>query len=155
MMAIVEHANGTLGTHSHAFTRPAAFERTMMRFTFESAEVEVEGWVPMGGRIRVPQTLSPEQQGALGLLPNLRVIAAPAGAVAASPVHPANEQWHTFALDGSKDDAYRSAARAVLTDVRRAIADPTHRVRTTLENGRDALRQALLATEAGNTRNGR
>ena len=149
MMAIVEHEDGPIATHSHAFTRPAAFERTTMRFTFERAEVEIEGWVPMGGRIRVPETLTADQSAALDRLPNVTRINAPPGAVTPNPNLGASEQWFTFALDGSKDDAYKTAARAVLTDLRRAVADPDYQVRTTLESGREALRQALLATEAG------
>jgi predicted dehydrogenase len=151
MMALVEHADGLLATHYHAFTRPAAFERTTLRFTFEAAEVECEGWVPMGGRVRTAARRTEVQEQALMRLPGVASVGAPAGSVAPSPSVSAaeSEAWACFALPGSKDAAYRVAVQAMVQDVRRAIADPAHAVRAPLEAGREALAVALAASARG------
>ena len=118
MMAIVEHEDGPIATHSHAFTRPAAFERTTMRYTYERAEVEIEGSVPMGGRIRVPETLTADQSAALDRLPNVTRINAPPGAVAPNPriSVPAAVTARSRSTD-RKTTPTETVARTVLTDL--------------------------------------
>ncbi|HEX9950851.1 MAG TPA: Gfo/Idh/MocA family oxidoreductase, partial [Rubricoccaceae bacterium] len=81
VLAVVQHAAtaagphagtpGPLATHAHAFTRPGAFERTTMRFTFALAEVDVDGWVPLSGVVRA--LVGPDAEADLARLPGLVV----------------------------------------------------------------------------------
>ena len=52
MLATVCYDDGLMVTQYHAFSRPKFFERATMRLWFDLAEVELEGWFPLSGRIR-------------------------------------------------------------------------------------------------------
>lgn len=150
VLATVLHRDGPLSTHAHAFTRPGVFERTTMRFTFALAEVDIEGWVPLSGTVRA--MVSADAEADLARLPGLvvtrREALPPGGVTAGGRGYPAAFLVEgRFALPVPKSDAYADAVRRLLADVQRRIADPAHRLRTPLEAGREALRQALAARD--------
>ena len=163
VLAVVQHGGpngvgGPLATHAHAFTRPGAFERTTMRFTFALAEVDVDGWVPLAGTVRALVGLVAE--GELERLPGLRVTSETpwpdATAVVGGISYPVGRQVEAaFALPVPKPEAYAGALRALLADVRTSIEAPGRPVRAGLEAGRAALRQALAARASADARAGR
>ncbi|MCK4578517.1 MAG: Gfo/Idh/MocA family oxidoreductase, partial [Candidatus Marinimicrobia bacterium] len=53
VFAAVQHDNGVTATHYHDFSRPGFFERTEIRLIYDLAEIELQGWIPLAGRIRV------------------------------------------------------------------------------------------------------
>ncbi|HEX8297588.1 MAG TPA: Gfo/Idh/MocA family oxidoreductase [Rubricoccaceae bacterium] len=160
VLAVVQHAEhaglpGVLATHAHAFTRPGAFERTTMRFTFALAEVDVEGWVPLSGVVRA--LVGPDAEADLARLPGLAVTSDdpwPEGrATVGGVMYPAGRHvTATFAVATPKPEAYASALRALLADVQASIAQPGRPVRAGLDAGRDALRQALAARASADAR---
>ena len=157
MLAVVEHAEGPLATHDHAFLRPRFFERTAMRWVFDRAEVDVEGWIPLGGRVRA--LVTDDDEAALARLPNwtedtrrpLEQEEIEVGGRAYRVTHEVEGRFHAGV---PKDEAYRAALQAILRDVARAVRDPRRRLRVTLEDGREALRQAVLATDEARGRAG-
>ena len=165
VLAVVQHAApasgplagtpGPLATHAHAFTRPGAFERTTMRFTFALAEVDVDGWVPLAGVVRA--LVGPAAEADLARLPGLAVTSSapwPEGqATVGGVAYPAARHvTAAFAVPVPKPEAYAGALRALLADVRASIAQPGRPVRAGLDAGREALRQALAARASADAR---
>jgi len=155
VLATIAYDDGLTATHHHTFSRPGFFERTTIRLWFDLAEVEMEGWIPLEGRVRA--LVRPGTEEALAALPGFRETSrrpAPGREEAAvvrvpfngEPVEVSDEVAGTFAVADPKPQVYADAVRAMLADVRRAIADPTHALRTPLEVGTEALRLALAAT---------
>ena len=158
VLAVVRHGRageGPLSTHAHAFTRPGAFERTTMRFTFALAEVDLDGWVPLSGTVRA--LVSDGAEAALSRLPGLRVTGEQpwpdATATVGGVVYPvARQVTAAIAVPVAKPEAYAGALRALLADVRASIETPGMPVRAGLEAGREALRQALDARASADSR---
>lgn len=173
MMLTVVYEDGLVASQYHAFSRPGFFEHTSMRFVFDLAQVEVEGWIPLSGRVRA--LVADETEAALRQLPGLAVaerqaLAAVAdtsrpegwGAVDAAPADGTRRQLRsggeaypaealvtgTFALAASKADAYAASLRALLADLIAAVRDPGHLPRVTLAHGIASLEVALKATAA-------
>jgi hypothetical protein len=156
MLATVCYDDGLMVTQYHAFSRPKFFERATMRLWFDLAEVELEGWFPLSGRIRALTNAAREP--ALAMLPHLTEVSrcAVPGGNGALPKHVeisgerfmvTHEVQATFAIQQSKNEVYADAVRAVLKDVCRAICNPNHQLRVPLEAGVRALRLAIEATQ--------
>jgi predicted dehydrogenase len=154
VLATVAYDDGLVATHHHTFSRPEFFERTTIRLWFDLAEVEIEGWIPLAGRVRA--LVGPGTEEALAALPGfsetarrpapVREGSARRVLVGGEPFEVADEVEGTFDAGTPKPEVYAAALRALLTDVRRAMADPAHRVRVPLEDGVEAVRLALAAT---------
>jgi predicted dehydrogenase len=168
VMATVLYEDGLVASHYHAFSRPGFFERTSLWFVFDLAQVEVEGWIPMAGRVTA--LVSPETEPALGRLPGFQPYrerdlaevedvsrpegwgdggqggGAPRSLSSGGESYPATALVEgVFAVPGTKAQAYAGALRALLADVRAAIGDPRHRMRVTLQDGLASLDVALRA----------
>ena len=50
--ATIEYDNGMMASHYHDFSRPGFYERTTIRLVFTLAEIEIEGWIPISGKLR-------------------------------------------------------------------------------------------------------
>ncbi len=142
VFALVEYEDGLVATHYHAFNRLDEFERTSIRFVFDAAQVEVEGWIPMQGRILALAGMG--SRAALDDLPNLALTSATQGQSQVDTITSAR-----FCLDGSKEDAYLAALRALMADMIQSIRNPNHVLRVNLEDGIRALRVAVGETPAG------
>lgn len=148
--ALVEYEDGLVASHYHAFNRLNQFERTSLRFVFDGAQIEVQGWIPMEGRILC--LVGPDNRDALNDLPN--VVAeteepamasrshalAFAGSAGALPVDTLVSA--RFGLLESKEDAYLHALRTLMSDFLSGFRDPSYRLKVTLEDGLRALRIA-------------
>lgn len=157
MLATVSYDDGLTTSQYHTFSRPDFFERTTIRLFFDLAEIRLEGWMPLSGRIYALTDAATEP--ALAMLPHFVAIerrAVPGRTDDALPrkitisgesFSVTDEFEGTFDIGLSKREAYANAACAMLTDVRRAIADPNHRLRVPLEFGVEALRLACEATD--------
>lgn len=158
-MATVTYADGLVATQYHAFSRPAFFERTSMRFVFDLAQIDIQGWIPMKGTIHA--LVSDESIHRLDLLPGLSIASrhpipnrrkefpGPSQPIrSGGERYRVNEEIHaSFALRGTKREAYRHAVRAMLTDLRKAINDLSHPTRVSLEDGCRSLATALAAVD--------
>src|SRR5690606_2876389 len=150
------YGDGLIMSQYHAFSRPGFFESTSMRFVFDLAEVDVEGWIPLGGRARVLVSESTDKDAIQ--LPGARVIhrvpirqaadlSRPRGwggqdigadrshVIASSGVnYDVQEQVMVeFALPDDKSTVYAACLQAMMRDVIEAIRNPNLQLRVTLE----------------------
>ena len=157
MFALVCYDNGLSVTHHHAFTRPAFFEHTTIRLWYDLAEVELEGWLPISGKI-LALTNATTEAAVVGLphFSKIERLAIAEGdvpraqhiAVRGTPFSVSHQVEGTFDLRHSKREVYANAARAVLNDVLQAIANPAHKLRVPLESGVEALKLSVQATKS-------
>jgi predicted dehydrogenase len=156
MLALVCYNNGLTVTHHHAFTRPAFFERTTIRLWYDLAEIELEGWLPISGKIIA--LTNPTTEPSVVALPHFSKVerlSIEEGdiprtqhiAVRGKPYSVSHQVEGTFDLRLSKREVYANAARAVLNDVLQAIANPAHKLRVPLEFGVEALKLGVEATK--------
>jgi predicted dehydrogenase len=156
MLALVCYDNGLAATHYHAFTRPAFFERTTIRLWYDLAEIELEGWLPLSGKILALTNAATEP--AVVALPHFsqtqRSALVDGGTSLTKPIavggksFPVTHQLEgTFDVKLPKSEVYADATRSLLSDVLQAIADPEHRLRVPLEAGIDALHLSIEATK--------
>ncbi len=147
------YEGGLIATHYHEFSRPLPLETTSIRLVFDLAQVDLEGWIPLKGRIRA--LLSEEREPELRRLPGLKVHhrsllsrkGGPVRLTSAGVPFEAHEMVEaTFALPGAKSEVYQSCLRAMMDDLARARLESGHRVRVPLEDGLAALETALTAS---------
>lgn len=171
MMATVVYEDGLVASHYHAFSRPGFFEQTTQRYVFDLVQIEVEGWIPLTGRVSalVSEETRPELERLPGFvaarstgIDTLPDVSRPEGwgLVAHSAAQPGARTLHSggvaytvdrlvegaFAVPLSKSEAYAAALRALLSNVVAAIHDPTVPLRAPLEAGLESLAIALEAT---------
>lgn len=151
VLLTMAYDDGLVATQYHEFARPRFFEHTSMRFVFDLAEVEIEGWIPLSGRVRA--LVDSRTRDRLTLLPGFEATStAPIGKAAANlqvgghPYHADVVVEGTFALPESKEEVYSTSVRAALADLTRAIEDPEYQPRASLEAGIASLEIALEAT---------
>lgn len=148
----------------HAFSRPGFFEDTSMRFVFDLAQVEVEGWIPLKGRVAA--LVSDESERSLHRLPGLSIEERTSvqraedssrpegwGPVSRSEIRSGGVAYGvdelvrgSFTLAAAKSEAYASALRSTMADLVTAIRNPAHRLRAGLPEGVRSLRIASEAT---------
>jgi predicted dehydrogenase len=156
MLALVCYENGLAATHYHAFTRPAFFERTTIRLWYDLAELELQGWLPISGKILALTNAATEP--ALLALPNfaeIQRLAIAAGnpalaqqvAVGGKSFPITHQLEGTFDVRRPKPEIYAKATRSLLSDVLQTMADPGHRLRVPLECGIEALQLSIEATK--------
>ena len=166
------YANGLFVSQYHAFGRPGFFEHTAWRLVFDRLEVELEGWIPLRGRVRALVDRQTEQE--LKRLPGWQLqrrvpveeaedSSRPEGwgeEGLAPPTDRRQVRIHghpyrveallegAFSFPVSKTEMYAACVRAVLEDLLWAIEDSTHQLRTPLEAGIKSLDVALRATRS-------
>lgn len=160
MMVTVVYEDGLVASHFHAFSRPHFFEQTTMRFVFDLAQVEVQGWIPLSGS--VTSLVNDETIPHLHLLPNFRQDKRqPVKDLSATgqhgPLVSLRSGGETYTVDTQIDgtfevgvpklEAYASALQALMADLVRAIRVPGYRPRVTVAEGISSLEIALSATE--------
>ena len=163
------YEDGLVMSQYHAFSRPGFFESTSMRFVFDLAQIEVQGWIPLRGRVHALVTEETEAQ--LKRLPGVEVtrgvqiesaedqsrpagwgpISAPvaaslrSGGVAYAASH---EVELTYEMPAKKSDVYADCLRALMRDFVHAVRDPAHRLRVTLRDGISSLEVAAAASRS-------
>lgn len=155
MMATVVYGDGLVATHYHAFMRPGFFERTSMRFVYDLAQLDVEGWIPLSGRVTA--LVRSETRPELARLPGFRAVRKETlgdGNHTPRRLRSGGESYEAthliegvFAVPMPKSEAYAACLQGLMTDVAAAIHVPSHRMRVTLEDGLASLDIALRATE--------
>ncbi|HMB90653.1 MAG TPA: Gfo/Idh/MocA family oxidoreductase [Rhodothermales bacterium] len=152
-MATVVYEDGLVATHYHAFMRPNIFEKTSMRFVFDLAQLDIEGWIPLSGQITA--LVHGENRPALTRLPDFRVVREESlGNGEAQLLQSGGETYQadhlmegTFSIPMPKSDVYTVCLQGLMSDFVAAIHDPKHQMRVTLEDGMASLKTALRATE--------
>jgi predicted dehydrogenase len=172
VMANVLYEGGLIATHYHSFARPGFFETTQIKLAYDLADIELQGWIPLGGTLKA--LVNPETKKALLDCPffelgdatpieNASDESRPKGwGVSETPgssnrnavrsggiVYEANEMVSgKFQLRQSKQEVYADCVRASLLDVLKKIENPEHQLAASLETGLESLEVAVLATES-------
>jgi predicted dehydrogenase len=170
VLATVVYENGLIATHYHAFSRPGFFEKTTIRAVFDLAEIELEGWIPLHGWIRV--LVNPETEKELTKLPNLLItqqtdiheiqdVSRPKGWGLQKDQHSNVEGIFyssgiaydvkdmvvgKFSMPKTKDEVYKDCLRDMLSDFIKAITTTGYESCVPLEHGLEALEIALSAS---------
>ncbi len=149
VMANVTYSDGVVATHYHSFARPTFFELTSIRLSFDLADIDLLGWVPLQGRIHA--TTSSKGLQCLEQLPGFkRTKTYP---LAPREVHSAGIPYEVsvhleaeFGLQKSKDEVYRSCVRDSLLNLVRHSRKPDAEVlKAPLEIGHSCLHIGLAA----------
>ncbi len=69
VLANVKYRNGMLATYYHSFARPGIFEDTSIRFIYDLAQIEIEGWIPLSGKVKA--LVNDDSMGELSQLHNI------------------------------------------------------------------------------------
>jgi len=149
VMANVTYADGVVATHYHSFARPTFFERTSLRLSFDLADIDLFGWVPLQGRIHA--TTSSKGLQSLEQLPGFKLTKT--FPLTSQKVHSAGLPYEVsvhieaeFGLTESKDEVYRSCVRDSLMNLVRHSRNPDVEVlNAPLDIGRSCLHIGLAA----------
>lgn len=162
MAASVLYDDGLIANYYHAFSGPGFFEQTTINLAYDQARIEIEGWIPLNGKVTALVTAESKAQ--LEKLPGWKIEnteqlaqisddSRPEGwgnegqASAARSTKSANEMvTGTFKIPASKGDIYGASVQAILSDLIRNIEDNTYKMKITLDDAVIALKTALLAT---------
>ncbi|MHC4675278.1 MAG: Gfo/Idh/MocA family protein [Planctomycetota bacterium] len=174
VLASVLYEGGLMATHYHSFSRPGFFENTSIRLVYDLAQIDIEGWIPLTGRISVLVNRGSKEK--ILELPNFKIEqlvgvdqvgdeSRPEGwgsdlgsmgpadrrKVRSGGIEYEVEQLlaGTFAVGRPKQEVYADCVRAMMTDITRKIENPEHKLRVRLEDGLSSLEVACLATEKG------
>jgi predicted dehydrogenase len=172
VMANVVYDRGLMATNYHAFSRPGYFEQTSLRLVYDLAQIDLQGWIPLKGRLTA--LVNTEMKGTLKQLPGFTI-------QEATSVHKIKdisrlEGWGepeipippsfrdrvrsggieyeveemisaTVDIGATKQEIYEECVRSVLRDLIKKIENPEHGLRTPLEIGLSSLEIACRATE--------
>jgi predicted dehydrogenase len=144
--ANIQYANGVIASHSHSFTRPNVFERTDMRFIFNTAQFSLNGWIPQSGSFTL--LANDELVTKLNVLPNLEITKK--FNIEKAPIR-GHEFDLNYLLEGtfessySKEELYTMAIEKIFYDFYQKITNRSHQVRVSIEDGIKAVYAAERA----------
>lgn len=151
MGATVHYKSGLIASHYHSFTRPNAFERTNMRFVFNTAQFDLNGWIPESGNFTILGN-EPLME-LLQLLPNLQISKKEAidqKKVRGKTLDFTHLIEGSFASSVSKQKLYAMAVQRIFHDFYLKVKDNRHLTRVTLG---DAIKAVYVAETATNNAN--
>jgi len=166
------YEGGLIATHYHSFARPGFFETTRIKLAYDLADIELKGWIPLGGTVTAlvnPQTKwalidspffkeeetiniekafdesRPAGWGISGITDQNIRQNIHSGGIA----YEVNEMVRgSFELGLAKQEVYADCVRASLLDVLKKIEVPAHHLTASLETGIASLVVAVRATES-------
>lgn len=174
ILAEILYEKGLIVTHYHSFSRPGFFEYTSIRLSYDLAQIDLKGWLPLSGWITA--LVNKETEKKLLQLPEFKVRQllgidqlpdisrpegwggdsqqskmAPRGSIRSGGIeyHVDKMVCGTFNISRPKSEVYSDCLRAVLGDLIKAIENPRNSVRVKLEDGLTSLEIAVLATKSG------
>jgi predicted dehydrogenase len=171
VFAGAHYDGGLIATHYHSFARPGFFEETGIRLNYDLAQIDIHGWIPLGGKISA--IVSDAGLKELEKLPGLNIhikcgvddiedTSRPKGSQGTALRRKVNaggieyEVDHmieaSFGLKEHKQDVYADCVRAMMADLIMKIENPKHKLRVSLEDGLSSLEIACKATESGRSR---
>lgn len=147
----VRYDEDVLVNFYHGFHQPARLDRQELRIVFERGDITLEGWIPVGARVRgimsqktdarlqdilpdatreVVESYEDDEKLCSGRHKNLKV----------------DERVRFTTPDGvDKEQRYGEMIQSMFRDQIRWIADRSHERKITAENGRESLAVALEA----------
>ncbi|MBC7884901.1 MAG: Gfo/Idh/MocA family oxidoreductase [Saprospiraceae bacterium] len=172
IMANVLYEGGLFTTHYHSFARPGFFESTTIKLSYDIADIELHGWIPLWANINVlvnentkSAILSNPLFKSKSIVPILQATdeSRPKGWGISSTSLETNKDevrsggliyqadeilTGTFRLPGSKQEVYADCVRSSLADVLSKIENTSHELLAPLESGLRSLEVAVLATDS-------
>lgn len=168
VFANVEYGNGLLASFYHSFSRPGIFEETSIRFSYDLAQIELNGWIPLKGKItallndftfenlkklpglkisekrminEITDESRPEGWGVLNIDKKRGVVRSGGAEYNVDYLVKA-----TFELDKTKSEVYKDCLRGLITDFISVIEGNDNINTLLLEDGLKSLKTAILAT---------
>lgn len=175
IMANVLYEGGLIATHYHSFARPGFFEVTKIKLAYDLADIELQGWIPLGGTLKAlvnPQTKqtlldcpffewsnsTAIQNASDESRPKGWGLSDIAGSSEPNIIHSGGISYDVheilsgkLQMKQSKQEVYADCVRASLLDVLKKIENPEHQLTASLETGSESLEVAILATESART----
>jgi hypothetical protein len=170
IMANVLYESGLIATHYHSFARPGFFETTDIKLSFDIADIQLHGWIPLTADVKVlvngkskEMLLSnplfecintesidnltdesrPKGWGINGLENSKDKHIVKSGGVS----YEAGEMiTGRFSIGATKQEVYANCVKLSLLDVLQKVSDPSHSLMAGLESGLDSLKIAEFAT---------
>lgn len=169
--AMVLYDQGLIASYYHAFSGPGFFEQTTIDLAYDLARVEIEGWIPMKGSLKV--LVDAEGRKKLHALPgwsetaaeqivNTTDLSRPEGwggtdndaLDGKEKVHAGGKSYSAdtmvsgiFEIPGTKGEVYGRSVQLIVLDIIQKIENRDHQMAITLEDAFEALRIAVLASE--------
>lgn len=151
VFAVVKYENDVVGTFWHSFSRPRQLETTTFHFAFDLGEIEMVGWIPLGLEV-----WGWTNQEGLDRLKEwdqeLKVVEDRMQPIKA---HSSDQYYDVqfevtaeLEIEAPKLEVYSESIRAVMDDLIKAIDDPSHKMRITIDDAIEAVRVAEQATNA-------
>jgi len=169
VIATVQYQSGLIATHYHQFSRPGFFEDTSIRLVYDLAQIDIYGWIPLSGKIKI--MIQSNDIKKLAKMPNLSV-------TASMPIRDAKdnsrpEGWGNipvktnigkiassgqlyevdtifegnFSVNENKEQIYSASLCALMLDFIKAIEDSKYVPKITLQDGINSLAMALSASQ--------
>lgn len=169
--AMVLYDDGLIGSYYHAFSGPGFFEQTTISLVYDLARIEIEGWMPMKGSVKVLVNKETKEQ--LKIIPGLVInkaesfdqlgdVSRPEG-WGASDTDTSDENPLTyfgdiayqvnemisgrFEIHQTKGEVYGACVQQILLDLIEKIENPKHELSVTVENAVEAMQIAILASK--------
>ncbi len=170
IFASVLYEDGLITTHYHSFARPGFFEDTSIRFNFDLAQIDLHGWIPLKGSLKV--LVNSESKKQLKKLPGFKKIAdkkiseipdvsRPKGWGKTKKLQPDRKVKSggieykvremveaEFDIGLSKKEVYADCVRNIMKDIIAKIENPKHKLKVTVDDGFESLRIAELAEKS-------
>ena len=149
VFAAVKYESGIVGTYWHSFSRPRELEHTTFHFAFDLGEIDMIGWIPLELRIwGWTDKRGLDKIKSLGGRLELSVESTESTRARSSEF--TYDVDHlvdaVVTLEDSKLDVYASNLRSIMADLIKAIDDPSHVMRVTLDDAIESVRTAERAT---------
>ena len=146
VQALVTYENGVDASFYHAFNRPGALERQTAHFAFERGHLTLHGWIPTS----LSLTAIVDDAGAAGLSSVLTLEDVPDEAfpntVRGNGKNLAvTRRVRASQTLGDPTPVYRQAVKDAFADFARAIREPGHVPKVTIEDGAASLATAIAA----------
>lgn len=169
--ALVLYDEGLIASYYHAFAGPGFFEQTTIQLSYDLARIEIEGWMPMKGKVKA--IVNSEARTSFSTLPGwseteaesfekMRDVSRPEG-WGSSKENAAQDQdlikiggvsynadqmiSGTFEIQKTKGEVYGSCVQMILSDIIKKIENENHELTITAENAFEALKIAVLASK--------
>lgn len=166
--AMVLYDDGLIASHYHSFSGPGFFEKTTIRLMYDLAKIEIEGWMPMKGNIKV--LVSDETKTNLDIIPGLNVenvtsideltdVSRPEGWGNTGVENQNNIKFGGieydvtqmvsagFEIPETKSEVYGECLQLILSDMITKIEDPAHELNVTAQDAYESLKIAILAEQ--------
>ena len=168
VFANLEYENGLLASFYHSFSRPGIFEDTSIRLSYDLAQIELNGWIPLRGEVTA--LLNDNTFEDLKKLPGIRItekqpienikddsrpegwrdinIGKKKGVVQSGGIEYRVEFLVSalFELDKNKSEIYKDSLRELIADFISVIEGDDKNKTLSLEDGLKSLETAILAS---------